>query len=154
MVSDLFYDHRRVPTMSVAPMSSASTPTTWDTPRFAPSPSDFHCSCSPDLHRAAEGRRRWPDASPCPYRRSSALEPSLKVTKHPMPLISHSLPILMCNCSPQHDCAAAIPLCHRPPTSSAFASVSCPRPRLPCQPEPSCALPSAPGPLAWPRSRL
>jgi hypothetical protein len=154
MVLDLFRGHRRVPVVSVASVISALMPATWDTPRFAPSPSVFHCSHSPDLHRAAEGRRRRPEASSCPCRRSSASEPSLKVTKLPMPLISHSLSLCVRNCSSEQGCAATIPLGHRPPPSSAFALVSCPRPRPPCHPELSHALPSAPGPPAWPRSRL
>jgi hypothetical protein len=62
-VSDLFHGHRQVPTVFVAPVSSASTPATRGTPRFTPSPSLFHCSHSSDLHCAVEGRRRRPEAS-------------------------------------------------------------------------------------------
>jgi hypothetical protein len=97
---------------------------------------------------------RQPEASSCPCRRSSAPEPSLKVTKLPMPLISHSLPLCVRNCSPEQGCAVAMPLHRRPPPSSAFAPVLCPRPRPSCHPEPSRALPSALRPPAWPLSRL
>jgi hypothetical protein len=83
-----FRGGRRVPTVFVAPVSSASTPATRDTPRFAPSPSISLCSRSPDPHRVDEGRCR-PEASLCPRRHSSVPEPSLKVTNLPMPLISH-----------------------------------------------------------------
>jgi hypothetical protein len=54
VVSSLFHDHCRVPAVSIAPVSSASTPATRDTPRFTPSPSIFHCSRSQGLHRVAE----------------------------------------------------------------------------------------------------
>jgi hypothetical protein len=47
-----------------------------------------------------------------------------------------------------------MPLHRRLPPSSAFAPVLCLRPRPSCHPELSCALLSAPGPPAWPRSRL
>jgi hypothetical protein len=53
VVSGLFRDRRRVPIMSVALVSFASTPATRDALRFTPSPSISLCSRSPDLHRAA-----------------------------------------------------------------------------------------------------
>jgi hypothetical protein len=50
---------------------------------------------------------------------------------------------------------AVVGLHHRKlPLSSAPAPVSCPRPYLPCHPEPSCALPSVPWPAACPHPRL
>jgi hypothetical protein len=145
--------HRRVPAVSVAPVSSASTPAR-DTHWFTPSPFVFHYSRSLDLHRAAEGHRRRIKPSSCPCRRSSVSEPSLKVTKLSMPLISHSLPLCVRNCSLEQGCAATMPLRRRPPPSSAFVPVSCPRLCPPCQLEPSRALPSNPGPLVCPCSRL
>jgi hypothetical protein len=38
VVSDLFRGRHRVPVVSIAPVSSASTPATQDASRFAPSP--------------------------------------------------------------------------------------------------------------------
>jgi hypothetical protein len=91
---------------SVASVSSASSPATRDTLWFAPSPSISLSSCSPNLHHAAEGCLRRPEASSCPYRHSSAPKSSLKVTQLPMPMISHSLPQCMHNRSPELMCAA------------------------------------------------
>jgi hypothetical protein len=81
-----------------------------DTPRFAPSPSISHFPRSLDPHRAAEGRRRRPEASSCPRRRSSIPGPSLKVTNFSMPLISYSLPLCVHNCSSKQGCAVVEPL--------------------------------------------
>jgi hypothetical protein len=54
VVSDLFRSRHRVPAVSVAPVSFASTPTTWDATQFAHSLSISPCPHSPDLHRATE----------------------------------------------------------------------------------------------------
>jgi hypothetical protein len=43
VVSCLFRGHRRALVVSIASVSFASMPTTWDTPRFTPSPSIPHC---------------------------------------------------------------------------------------------------------------
>jgi hypothetical protein len=51
--SGLFHSHHRVTDVFVAPVSSTSPLATQDTPRFAHFPSIFHCSRSPDPHRAA-----------------------------------------------------------------------------------------------------
>jgi hypothetical protein len=61
-------------------------------------------------HRAAQGHRCRPEASLCSRCHSSALEPSLKVTNLPMPLIPHSMPLCVHNCSPEQVSVAARPL--------------------------------------------
>jgi hypothetical protein len=119
-----------------------STLATQDTPQFAPSPSVFQCS------------RSW-DSSPCSRRLPPFKPPRALSQGNQAPhAFDFPFPAPMGNCSPKQGYATARPLHRRPSPSSTFASVSCPRPCAPCHPEPSYALPSAPGPLVWPRSCL
>jgi hypothetical protein len=90
VVLDLFRGHRRVPGMSVALVSSSSGPATRDNPRFAPSPSVFHC-----LHS--------PESSPCsqvstavdqgPAMSSPSLKPSRAVSRGNQPTHALKFPV-------------------------------------------------------------
>jgi hypothetical protein len=88
-------------------------------------------------------------------RRSSAPEPSLKVTHLPAPLIFLSLPCCSRNCSPLWARVVAGPLRRRRVPSGAHAPVSSPQPSPSCHLEPARAIPNTPRPTpACPCPRL
>jgi hypothetical protein len=79
--------------VSVAGVSFALSPATWDTPRFAPSPSGSPGLRSPVLCRSSA------TVDLCLGRRSRVPEPPLKVIVLTPPLISHVMHLAARDCS-------------------------------------------------------
>jgi hypothetical protein len=132
-------------------VSYTSMPATQDTPRFAPSPSIFHCSGSLDLHRAAEApppSTQGLPTSPPPLKRPRALSrgkqpPHAPDFPSPTPVRVQLLTgasLRRSYATPPQTATLRFPCVGVAPTTASAVS--------------SRALPSTLGPLMWPRLRL